>query len=103
MPPVRETTKPRPPVLVVLIVLVLTGCGSAEKPADNRAAVRWSRLVSLVKECKVKRVDQTHSDVVTVTRLDGQQEWGFEPRIDAIIPIVNRANARCGAITFSTE
>jgi hypothetical protein len=41
--------------------------------------------------------------LVTVTQRDGRKAWGFEPRIDAIIPIVNRATARCGPITFATE
>ena len=34
---------------------------------------------------------------------DRSKVWTREPRIDAILAVVNRANARCGPITFATE
>jgi hypothetical protein len=73
-----------------------------EKPKEIRE-VRWARVVSLVRDCKAKRVDQTHSRLITVTLRDDVKVFAYEPRIDAIGPIVNRANARCGPITFATE
>jgi hypothetical protein len=102
--PRRCRTKVRPLALLVLAVLLFacSGCGS-NKPKATATKVSWSRLVSLVRGCKAKRVDQTHSRLVTVTQRDGRKAWGFEPQIDAIITIVNRANRRCAPITFSTE
>jgi hypothetical protein len=87
--------------------LALSGCVSHNKPDDKSAAswsaVRWSGVVSLVRHCRVTRVDQMHSRLVTVTLRDGRKAWAREPPIDAIIPVVNRANAHCGPITFATE
>jgi hypothetical protein len=102
--PLRRRSTVRPLALLVLAVLsfAFSGCGS-DKPKTMATRVSWSRLVSLVRDCKAKRVDQTHSRLITVTQRDGRKAWGFEPRIDAIIPIVNRANAHCGPIAFSTE
>jgi hypothetical protein len=102
--PLRPRSTVRPLALLVLAVLsfAFSGCGS-HKLKTTATKISWSRLVSLVRECKAKRVDQTHSRLVTVTQRDGGKAGGYEPRIDAIIPIVNRANARCGPIMFSTE
>jgi hypothetical protein len=101
--PLRTSDGSRFALLVLAVVaFVLSGCGSDE-PKATATRVSWSRLASLVRECKAKRVDQTHSNLVTVTQRDGRKAWGYEPRIDAIIPIVNRANTRCGPIAFSTE
>jgi hypothetical protein len=72
------------------------------KPTDL-AQVSWTTLVSLVRDCKAKRVDQTHSRLITVTLRGGGKALAYEPRIDAIMPVVNRANERCGPITFATE
>jgi len=66
-------------------------------------AVTWRRAVNLVSTCKAKRVEQTHSRLVTVTLRSGRSVYAREPRIDAIIPIVNRANKACGPIEFATE
>lgn len=87
-----------------VVALALSGCGSKNDKARLTATeVSWSRLATLVRDCKAKRVDQTHNNLVTVTERDGRKEWGYEPHIDAIIPIVNRAYAHCGPLIFSTE
>ena len=95
-------------VLALLsLALAVSGCTSddSSNAIDRRSvtAVGWPQVVSLVRDCRAKRVDQTHSRLVTVTLRDGRKVWAREPRIDAIGPVVNRANARCGPITFSTE
>jgi hypothetical protein len=41
--------------------------------------------------------------VVTAKTRDRRRVWTREPRIDVVIPVVNRANARCGPITLATE
>jgi hypothetical protein len=69
--------------LLAIVILAAAGCGAGEKSTGN---VSWTRIVALVRECKVKAVDQTH-----------------ESRIDAIGHVVNRAYRRCGPITYSTE
>jgi hypothetical protein len=88
--------------MLALVALAVSGCASHEK-STSAGEVSWTRVVSLVGDCKAKRVDQTHSRLVTVTFRDGRKAFAYEPRIDAIIPVVNRANARCGPITFATE
>ena len=94
-------------LVVFALSLAFSGCGSDGKPTDvgaaSSSAARWSRLVSLVRTCQATRVEQTHARLVTVTVRGGGKTWAREPRIDAIIPVVNRANARCGPITFATE
>ena len=65
--------------------------------------ISWTRAASLVRNCRVKRVEQTHSRLVTITLRDGGLAFAYEPRIDAIGPVVNRADTRCGPITFATE
>ena len=82
--------------------LVLSGCGS-QAQSDPTGRVSWSRLLSLVRDCQARRVDQSHNRLVTVTLHGGRKAWGYEPRIDAIIAPVNQAIARCGPITFATE
>jgi hypothetical protein len=93
--------------VVFALSLALSGCASDGKPTDVGAAsspaVSWSKLVSLVRTCQATRVEQTHARLVTVRVRGGRKMWAREPRIDAIIPFVNRANARCGPITFATE
>ena len=88
--------------VLTLAAVAVSGCASHEKPKDI-GDVSWARVVSLVRDCKAKRVDQTHSRLITVTLRDEGKAFAYEPRIDAIIPVVNRANARCGPITFATE
>jgi hypothetical protein len=99
----RSTGWPLALLVLAMLPFAFSGC-SSDKPKTTVSKVSWSRLVSLVRDCKAKRVDQTHSRLITVMRRrDGRKAWGFEPRIDAIIPILNRANIRCGPIVFSTE
>jgi hypothetical protein len=88
--------------VLTLAAVAVSGCASHEKPKDI-GEVSWTRVVGLVRDCKAKRVDQTHRLLVTVTLGDGGKAFAYEPRIDAIIPVVNRANARCGPIAFATE
>ncbi|MDX6487194.1 MAG: hypothetical protein QOF43_2347, partial [Gaiellaceae bacterium] len=85
--------------LVAALGLATAGCGGAETTGN----VSWSTAVALVRDCKVKRVDQTHARLVTVTLRSGGTAQAREPRIDAIIPVVNRAGRKCGPIIFSTE
>ena len=85
--------------LLAVLALGAAGCGG-EKSTGN---VSWAKVVALVRDCKAKAVDQTHARLVTVTLRSGGTAHAREPRIDAIIPVVNRAYRRCGAITFSTE
>jgi hypothetical protein len=66
-------------------------------------AVTWRRAVALVSTCKAKRVEQAHSRTVTVSLRNGRSVYTVEPRIDAIIPVVNRATKTCGPIVFATE
>jgi hypothetical protein len=60
-------------------------------------------MVALVGSCRAVKVGQTHNRVVTAKTRDRRRVWTREPRIDVVIPVVNRANARCGPITFATE
>ena len=107
--PLRSEATCRHHIALVVFALsfALSGCGSDGKPthvgAAGSSAVSWSRLVSLVRTCQATRVEQTHARLVTVTVRGGGKTWAREPRIDAIIPIVNRANRHCGPITFATE
>ena len=87
---------------LALVALAASGCARHEKAKDT-GEVTWTRVVSLVRTCKAKRVDQTHSRLITVTLRDGRKALAYEPQIDAIIPVVNRASATCGPITFATE
>jgi hypothetical protein len=87
---------------VLALALLVSGCGDHERGKDD-VEVSWTRVVTLVRDCEAKRVDQTHSRLVTVTLRDGRRALAREPRIDAIIPVVNHAAHRCGPITFATE
>ena len=90
------------PLVLALVALAVSGCASHEKPKET-GSVSWTAVVRLVRHCKAKRVEQTHRRLVTVTLRDARKVFAYEPQIDAIIPLVNRANARCGPITFATE
>ena len=87
---------------LALAAMLIGGCAGPERVKDE-GEVGWARLVSLVRDCEVKRVDQAHSRLVTIILRDGRKAFAREPRIDAIIPVVNRANEKCGPITFATE
>jgi hypothetical protein len=102
--PLRRRSTGWPQLALVLAVLsfAFSGCGS-DKQEATATKVSWARVVGLVRICKAKRVEQTHSRLVTVTLRVRSKFWTREPRIDAIIPVVNRANARCDAIIFATE
>ena len=103
----RATPWRRSALVLVALSLVLSGCGSSDKRTDgamgSSSPISWSRLVSLVRSCQAKSVGQTHARLVTVTLRGGHNVWAREPRIDAIIPVVNHAGSRCGPITFATE
>ena len=88
--------------VLALVALAVSGCASHEKPKET-GLVSWTAVVSLVRHCKAKRVDQTHSRLITIKLRDGRKAFEYEPRIDAIVPLLNHANASCGPITFATE
>jgi hypothetical protein len=106
--PLRSDARYRHHIALGVFALssVLSGCGSNGKThvgAASSSAVSWSRLVSLVRTCQATRVEQSHARLVTVTVRGGRKTWAREPRIDAIVTVVNRANVHCGPITFATE
>jgi hypothetical protein len=85
----------------LLLVLVLGGVGCGAKKSTGN--VSWTKAVALVHDCKAKQVGQTHAKLVTIRLRSGGTVYAQEPRIDAIIPVVNRAIKNCGPMTFWTE
>src|SRR5438876_510856 len=87
--------------VLALVALAVSGCASHEKPKETGSELDGSREPGAA--LQGEEVDQTHGRLVTVTLRDARKAFAYEPQIDAIIPLVNRANARCGPITFATE
>lgn len=90
--------------LVVAISISMTACGpGAKSVAVSPRAVSWPEARRLLKDCRVKALEQTHSRLVTLTLRTGGTASTHEPRIDDIFRTLNRLPRKCRPATVATE
>jgi hypothetical protein len=65
--------------------------------------VKWDKARRLLRECRAKRVEQTHRRVVTLTLRSGARVWTREPRIDDMFRILGRLPHDCAPAAVATE
>ena len=107
---IRSTTKgSASSVAAVLAAAVLAagaGCGGDHAAVKVRATtgrISWPHAQALLQRCRVKRVEQAHNRLVTLTLRNGIRVNAYEPRIDDVVHQLPRLNARCGPITLAME
>ena len=102
----RSTRPSQQVVGLVLIALLLSGCGGdpAGRPATPYPSeVNWETAVEILNTGSVAMVAQLHSLEVTLTMEDGSEIRTVEPRIDAIFEEVEKCGEPCGEIILATE
>jgi len=75
-------------------------CNQA-KPVKE--VVGWGAIKSVIINCEVDSVMQTHSLDVSVDLKDGRVLQAVEPEIDDIIDLAVEAQKKCGNIIIGTE
>jgi len=66
-------------------------------------AEAWPFVSEAINDCKVERVFQAHSLIVSADLKDGRRITAFEPKIDDILNLAESAESRCGHIPVATE
>ena len=106
-----------PLALVALLVILATdGVGRGGEPfaeatptpiqtdgTTTTPTVSWEKAVTLLQECRVSDVGQTHSRDVFLTMKDGRQVRSVEPALDDLLHIVSSLPEGCGPTSMWTE
>ena len=87
-----------------------TACVSSDNqnlPAEGSdvsgsGTVKWSEALSMIKNCEILRIAQTHNRNVDLWLKDGRQVWTIEPNLDDAVKAAQSAT-KCGIIPISTE
>jgi hypothetical protein len=113
-------------VLVLAAGLALAGCGSGSKQTTRYATsppttvgglgvttsgppppisrvVTWPAAQRLLKRCRVRKLEQTHSRVVTLRLRGGGAVTTHEPTIDDIFKLLARLPRDCQPHSVATE
>jgi hypothetical protein len=96
-------------ILLAAAIAASAGCSSSHAPGVGTAPrsfmlrVRWAHAEQLIRRCKVRAIEQTHSRAVTLTLRDGRKVFTHEPHIDDVFDDLNRVTARCRPSTVATE
>lgn len=64
--------------------------------------IEWNQALSMIKNCEVLRISQTHDRNVDLWLKDGRQVWTVEPNLDDAVKAAQAAT-KCGTIPVSTE
>lgn len=90
----------------VVIVRKLQRLAENETPrlgTPGSIFISWPHAISLLKECKVEGVMQTHGLDVYITLKDGRRVRAVEPVIDEIFHVLNGPDISCPKISVGTE
>jgi hypothetical protein len=69
---------------------------------SGSGTLKWSEALSMIKNCEVLRIAQTHNRNVDMWLKDGRQVWTVEPNLDGAVQAAQNAT-KCGTIPISTE
>lgn len=90
--------------MVVVRKLQVVGQGQPELAIDpGRVFIPWPLAVTLIEQCQVTMIAQTHALDVNLTLEDGQTVVAVEPAIDEVFRIFDESNEECGNIPIATE
>lgn len=90
-------------LLVVLIGVLLAGCGAADNSTPQDRTVSWEEAIEILNSGEVEGVFQLHSLRVTLELKDGSMITTTEPNIDDIFHEVERCGSPCQGIVLATE
>jgi hypothetical protein len=65
--------------------------------------IPWPQAVSLIQECRVTSLMQSHALGVYLQLSDGREVVAIEPIIDEVFRIQRNSQSRCGPIPLATE
>ena len=91
------------PLLLVLLGLVLSGCGGAGGGTPQDRTVSWREAIEILDSGEVVGAYQLHSLEVTLELKDGSLITAIEPTIDDIYREVEECGAPCRGILLATE
>lgn len=63
----------------------------------------WRVVLTVLENCEVESVFQTHSKLVTLKLKNGKKVTAYEPQIDDVMKAVEDLNGKCGNIRLATE
>ena len=72
-------------------------------PANGPRRVSWAQAQQLLQRCRVERVMQAHSRLVTLKLRGGDAVVAREPRIDDVFQVLNRLPRSCRPRSVATE
>lgn len=65
--------------------------------------ISWPHAMSLIKNCEVEMLMQTHALDVYLNLKDGKRVRAVEPVIDEVFSVYDESIAKCGNIPVATE
>ncbi len=72
-------------------------------PHAGLTYIPWMQAKTLIQECKIKMVTQSHDLNVDIELQDGQNVIAVEPTIDEVFGVVSLSRENCGNIPVATE
>lgn len=78
--------------------------GQPALPYDpGHVFIPWPKAVSLIENCSVDMVTQTHSLDIYLSLKNGKEVVTVEPTIDEVFKVVTEAQKTCGSYPVATE
>jgi hypothetical protein len=88
---------------VIIIGLLLAGCGGEINATPQDREVSWEEAIEILNGGEVIGVYQLHSREVTLQMKDGSWIKTMEPHLDDIFREVEKCGAVCEGVTLATE
>lgn len=90
-------------LLVLLVGVLLAGCGRPNNEVPQDRTVTWEEAIEILNGGEVVAVFQLHSLEVTLELKDGSMITTMEPNIDDIFHEVEKCGSPCQGIMLATE
>jgi|SRR3989344_7594907 len=90
-------------IAVAILVVLLFATNPQEPTYTDGQEIPWAEAMSLIEECRVEGIMQTHALQVSLTLKTGLRLGSLEPKIDDVIEAVRKAEPQCGNISMATE
>jgi hypothetical protein len=90
-------------VVLVRKLWVIEGEGPLPLTAVGRQFISWPQAMTLIRNCDVEVVAQSHSLDVNLKLKSGEELVAVEPRTDDVFPIVQEVSDKCGNIPQAME